>query len=130
MVAEIIREHWSIENKLHWIRDVTFAEDHSQIRTGNGPAVMATLRNFAVSRHRLGGHTNIAAACRHTSRHPIGPLTCSHKRQINYVGPWGWGADQRVAGGRGGWLLEQEVSQVVGAVTQLHIQLAAGARPA
>jgi len=32
---------------------------------------MATLRNFAVSRHRLGGHTNIAAACRHTSRHPI-----------------------------------------------------------
>ena len=70
-LAEIIREHWSIENKLHWIRDVTFAEDHSQIRTGNGPAVMATLRNFAVSRHRLNGHTNIAAACRYTSRHPI-----------------------------------------------------------
>lgn len=44
---------------------------HSRIRTGNGPAVMATLRNFALSRHRLGGHTNIAAACRHTSRHPI-----------------------------------------------------------
>jgi predicted transposase YbfD/YdcC len=42
-LAEIIRDHWSIENKLHWIRDVTFAEDHSQIRTGNGPAVMATL---------------------------------------------------------------------------------------
>jgi predicted transposase YbfD/YdcC len=70
-LAEIIRQHWSIENKLHWIRDVTFAEDHSQIRTGNGPAVMATLRNFALSRHRLNGHTNIAAACRHTSRHPI-----------------------------------------------------------
>jgi hypothetical protein len=50
---------------------VTFAEDHSQIRTGNGPTVMATLRNFALSRHRLGGHTNIAAACRYTSRHPI-----------------------------------------------------------
>jgi predicted transposase YbfD/YdcC len=43
-LAEIIRDHWSIENKLHWIRDVTFAEDHSQIRTGNGPPVMATLR--------------------------------------------------------------------------------------
>jgi hypothetical protein len=70
-LAEIIRNHWSIENKLHWIRDVTFTEDHSQIRTGNGPAVMATLRNFALSRHRLAGHTNIAAACRHTSRHPI-----------------------------------------------------------
>ncbi len=70
-LAEIIRDHWSIENKLHWIRDVTFTEDHSRIRTGNGPAVMATLRNFALSRHRLGGHTNIAAACRHTSRHSI-----------------------------------------------------------
>jgi predicted transposase YbfD/YdcC len=64
-LAEIIREHWSIENKLHWIRDVTFAEDHSQIRIGNGPAVMATLRNFALSRHRLGGHTNIAALPAH-----------------------------------------------------------------
>jgi hypothetical protein len=70
-LAEIVRDHWSIENKVHWIRDVTFTEDHSQIRTGNGPAVMATLRNFALSRHRLAGHTNIAAACRHTSRHPI-----------------------------------------------------------
>jgi predicted transposase YbfD/YdcC len=70
-LAEIIRGHWAIENRLHWIRDVVFAEDHSQIRTGNGPAVMATLRNFAVSRHRLNGATNIAAACRHASRHPI-----------------------------------------------------------
>ena len=47
-----------------------FAEDHSQARTGNGPAVMASLRNFAVSRHRLAGATNIAAACRETARHP------------------------------------------------------------
>jgi predicted transposase YbfD/YdcC len=70
-LAEIIRNHWSIENRLHWIRDVTFAEDHSQIRTGNGPAVMATLRNFSVSRHRIDGQNNIAAACRHAGRHPI-----------------------------------------------------------
>ncbi len=52
------------------IRDVVFAEDHSQNRTGAGPAVMATLRNLAVSLHRLTGATNIAAACRHLSRHP------------------------------------------------------------
>jgi predicted transposase YbfD/YdcC len=69
-LADTIRGHWSIENRLHWIRDVTFAEDHSQIRTGTGPAVMATLRNLAVSIHRLTGATNIAAACRHVSRHP------------------------------------------------------------
>lgn len=69
-IAEAIRGHWGIENRLHWIRDVVFAEDHSQIRTGTGPAVMATLRNLAVSLHRLTGATNIAATCRHVSRHP------------------------------------------------------------
>lgn len=69
-LAEVIRGHWGIENRLHWIRDVVFAEDHSQVRTGNGPAVMASLRNLAVSRHRLTGATNIAAACRHVARHP------------------------------------------------------------
>ena len=50
---------------------MTFAEDHCQIRTGNGPTVMATLRNFALSRHHQASTTNIAAACRHTSRHPL-----------------------------------------------------------
>jgi predicted transposase YbfD/YdcC len=69
-LADVIRGHWGIENRLHWIRDVVFAEDHSQIRTGTGPAVMATLRNLAVSLHRLTGAANIAAACRHVSRHP------------------------------------------------------------
>ena len=58
------------DNRLHWIRDVVFAEDHSQVRTGNGPAVMATLRNLAISTHRLTGAINIAAACRDVSRHP------------------------------------------------------------
>ena len=69
-LADAIRAHWGIENRLHWIRDVTFAEDLSQIRTGHGPAVMATLRNLAISLHRLTGAANIAAACRHVSRHP------------------------------------------------------------
>jgi predicted transposase YbfD/YdcC len=69
-LAEAIREHWHVENKLHWIRDVTFTEDLSQIRAGHGPANMAALRNLALSRHRIAGATNIAAACRHTSRHP------------------------------------------------------------
>ncbi len=70
-LAEIIRGHWHIENRLHWVRDVTFAEDLSQIRTGNGPATMAVLRNLAISRHRLAGATNIAQACRDTGRHPL-----------------------------------------------------------
>jgi predicted transposase YbfD/YdcC len=69
-LAEAIRAHWHVENKLHWIRDVTFAEDLSQIRAAHGPANMAALRNLAVSRHRIAGATNIAAACRHVARHP------------------------------------------------------------
>jgi hypothetical protein len=46
------------------------AEDLSQIRTGHDPANMAALRNFALSRHRITGADNVAAACRHVGRHP------------------------------------------------------------
>jgi predicted transposase YbfD/YdcC len=73
-LADAIRAHWGIENRLHWVRDVTFAEDLSQVRTGAGPAVMATLRNLAISVHRLAGAANIAAASRHVSRHPARAL--------------------------------------------------------
>ena len=66
-LAAWIRGHWRIE-ALHHIRDVTCGEDASQIRTGNGPQVMATLRNLIISILKLAGHTSIAAACRHHSR--------------------------------------------------------------
>lgn len=69
-LADALRAHWGIENRLHWVRDVTYGEDLSQIRTGHGPAVMATLRNLAISLLRTAGASNIAAACRHLSRHP------------------------------------------------------------
>ncbi|WP_223840235.1 ISAs1 family transposase [Saccharopolyspora pogona] len=67
-IATWLRGHWSIENGLHWVRDVTYDEDRSQIRTGHAPQVMASLRNIAISLFRLAGHTNIAAACRHHAR--------------------------------------------------------------
>jgi predicted transposase YbfD/YdcC len=73
-LATWIRGHWHIENKLHWVRDVTFAEDHSQVRTGSAPQVMATFRNLAISLHRLAGATNIAAALRHHARNATRPL--------------------------------------------------------
>jgi hypothetical protein len=53
---------------------VTFDEDRSQVRTGNGPQVMATLRNTAISLHRLAGATNIAEALRHHARRPDRPI--------------------------------------------------------
>ncbi|MCZ7421106.1 ISAs1 family transposase [Verrucosispora sp. WMMA2121] len=68
------RGHWSIENKVHWVRDVTYDEDRSQIRTGTGPQVMAALRNTAISALRLTGITNIAAANRHHARDSHRPL--------------------------------------------------------
>lgn len=74
-LASWIRQHWHIENKLHWVRDVTWTEDGSQIRTGNGPQVMAGLRNLVISVLRLAGHTNIARALRHYSRRPERPIT-------------------------------------------------------
>ena len=69
-LAAWVRGHWHIENKLHWVRDVTYQEDHSLVRTGNAPRVMATLRSLAISLLRLDGHANIAAANRHHARDP------------------------------------------------------------
>jgi len=73
-LATIIRGHWSIEDSLHWVRDMTYDEDRSQIRTHNGPQVMAGLRNLAITILRLTGTTNIAQALRHNARRPHRPL--------------------------------------------------------
>jgi predicted transposase YbfD/YdcC len=64
----LVRGQWQIENRLHWVRDVTFDEDRSQVRTGHGPEVMACLRNLAISLLRLAGEGNIAAGLRSTGR--------------------------------------------------------------
>ena len=73
-LLELVRGHWHIENKSHWVRDVTFDEDRSQIRCGNIPQVMAALRNTAVGLLRWAGHTNIAAACRRLAAQPAQAL--------------------------------------------------------
>ena len=72
VVAAWIQGHWGIENRLHWVRDVVFDEDRHQLRTGNGPQVMATLRNLAISLIRLfhGTGTSIASTTRSLSRQP------------------------------------------------------------
>ena len=73
-LAAMLRGHWAIEDRLHWIRDVIYDEDRSQIRTASGPRVMATLRNLAISILRLAGHACIAAALRYHARRPGRPL--------------------------------------------------------
>ena len=64
------RQHWHIENKSHWVRDVTFDEDRSQVRQGNLPHVLATLRNTVISLLRATGATNIAKSLRHYAACP------------------------------------------------------------
>ena len=58
------RGHWSIENRSHYVRDVTFGEDASRIRKGSGPEIMAALRNAAIGFLRITGATNIAETVR------------------------------------------------------------------
>jgi predicted transposase YbfD/YdcC len=71
----LVRGHWQIENTLHWVRDVTFDADRSQVRCGNMPQVMAALRNTTIGLLRWAGDTNIAAACRRFAAQPELALT-------------------------------------------------------
>jgi predicted transposase YbfD/YdcC len=62
-LANLVRDHWQVEAH-HNIRDTTFNEDASQIRTGNGPRVLATLRNIVIDLFRCFRFSNMAAARR------------------------------------------------------------------
>ena len=73
-LLSLVRQHWQIENKVHWVRDVTFDEDRSQVRGGSLPQVMAAFRNTALSLIRQAGETNIAAACRRLAAQPWSAL--------------------------------------------------------
>jgi hypothetical protein len=66
-LLEFNRAHWSIENKVHWVRDVTFDEDRSRVRKQAGPQIMASLRNLAMSLLRMAGADNIAQGLRRCS---------------------------------------------------------------
>jgi predicted transposase YbfD/YdcC len=73
-IASHVRQHWGIENKLHWVRDVTYGEDASRVRTGTAPRVMAGLRNLAISALRLARYPNTAQGLRHMARDATRPL--------------------------------------------------------
>jgi hypothetical protein len=57
-----------VADPTHYVRDVTLCEDAHQARTGNGPAVLATLRNTSIGYHRGNGETNIARATHRANR--------------------------------------------------------------
>jgi predicted transposase YbfD/YdcC len=69
-LLRLLRDHWTIENRCHWVRDVTYDEDRSQARTGAIPQVMAALRNLAIGLLRLAGFSAIAPPTRRLAALP------------------------------------------------------------
>ena len=65
---DYVRSHWGIENKSHYVRDTTWSEDAHQAYIGNGPRVMATLRNLAAGILRLNGVNDIKRATEEIAR--------------------------------------------------------------
>jgi predicted transposase YbfD/YdcC len=79
------RGHWQIENRLHWVRDVTFDEDRCQVRTGAAPHGLAAVRNTAIAVLRRAGFANIAAGLRRCAAHPplvFALLGLSHQQRL------------------------------------------------
>lgn len=69
-VLTALRGHWGIENRAHWVRDVSFDEDRCQVRTQAAPQVLAAGRNLAIALLRRAGQTNIAEALRTLAARP------------------------------------------------------------
>jgi predicted transposase YbfD/YdcC len=77
----LVREHWSIENRLHWRRDVTLREDDCQVRKGEAPRVLAVLNSFLLALLDFVGVSNVPSQMRTFDAHPwqavrllLGPL--------------------------------------------------------
>jgi predicted transposase YbfD/YdcC len=73
-IAGFVRGEWSIENRDHYVRDVTLGEDRCRVRTGSLPSVLAVMRSHAIGALRLLGFTNIAEGtrwARDSFEHPL-----------------------------------------------------------
>ena len=66
----IARGHWGIENRLHWVRDMSLGEDACRVRTGEAPEVLAAVRNAALRLMRSSGLTEIASSLRRHAAKP------------------------------------------------------------
>lgn len=70
----IARGHWEIENKLHWVRDMSLGEDACRVRSGEAPEILAAIRNAGLRLLRSSGLTKIAEALRHHAAKPLEAL--------------------------------------------------------
>ena len=69
-LLRLIRAHWSIENQVHYVRDVSAGEDACRVKTASAPEVLAGVRNATLTVLRASGESNIAAAFRHLAAVP------------------------------------------------------------
>ena len=67
----LVREHWSIENRLHWRRDVTLREDDCQVRKGEAPRVLAVLNSFLLALLDFLGVSNVPSQMRTFDAYPL-----------------------------------------------------------
>lgn len=77
VLASWVRDHRTVGNKLHRVRDVVLDEDRSRVRTGTRPPVMASLRTAAINAPRLIGTHGVAATPRRDARNPEQAITCT-----------------------------------------------------
>lgn len=68
--AALVREHWGIENRLHYVRDVTLGEDACRVRRGSAPQVLAAVRNAVIHLLAGTGAPSHPAAIRRFNAHP------------------------------------------------------------
>jgi hypothetical protein len=70
-LLQLVRDHWAIENRLHWRRDVTLREDHCQVRKGDAPRVLAVLNSFLLAVLDFLGVSNVPEQMRFFDAHPL-----------------------------------------------------------
>lgn len=79
-ILSLVRGHWGIENRSHWVRDVTFDEDRSQVKDSEIAQFMALFRNIAIGLIRFAGFVNISKALRFYASNPVLALPLFNKK--------------------------------------------------
>jgi predicted transposase YbfD/YdcC len=86
-LGEAIRRHWAVENRLHWVLDMAFDEDHCRVRVGHAAESLSILRRYALNlprREATAAFGSKPSASRPAGIPPISPVPSAHKMQL----PW------------------------------------------
>ena len=81
-LLRLSRAHWGIENRLHYVRDVSFREDECRVRKGAGPQVLASLRNLALTVFRRLGVSSVPEAIEHFQENRNSVIKLIHHQRI------------------------------------------------